>query len=169
MKLHKKKSLKKFGLWLIAAFVAVVVGRTPAHASTDTVHIDIHVSISASKSLAINTTSYNFGALAVNTSSVSASAITVTNDSGALLETYTMQGANATSSGGGTTWNIAASTGVIDQYVLAFQSSSQLPLMPANADSTLRNSDSLTPARSPPPTPCSETARTQKRRTPSRL
>ena len=65
MKLHKKKSLKKFSLWLLASFAAIVVMKMPAFASTDTVHIDIHVSISAAKSLAIDTTSYNFGALAV--------------------------------------------------------------------------------------------------------
>ena len=51
-----------------------------------------------------------------------------------------MQGANAASSGGGTTWNIAASTGVIDQYVLAGQFSTA---QPANVDSAWA-SDSLT-------------------------
>jgi hypothetical protein len=145
MKLHKKKSLKKFSLWLIAGFAAILVMKTPAQAYTPSVGIDIHVSISATKSLGVNTTSYNFGALGVNTSSVSASAITVTNDSGGLLETYTLQGANAASVGGGTTWNIAASTGAIDEYVLAGQFSTAAP---ANTD-TDWNSDVLTTSAIP--------------------
>jgi hypothetical protein len=126
--------LKKFSLWLLASFAAVVVMNMPALASTDTVHLDIHVSINASKSLALGTTSYNFGAMSVNTSSVSASAIVVTNDSAALQETYTVQGANAT---GGNGWTLASSTGTIDQYVLGVQFASS---QPSNDDTTWASS-----------------------------
>ena len=115
---------KKFSLWLLASFVAIVVMKMPAHASTNTVHLDIHVSINAAKSLSIGTTSYNFGALAVNTSSVSAAAIVVTNDSTALQETYTVQGANAT---GGNGWTLNTSTGSLDNYVLGVQFASARP------------------------------------------
>jgi hypothetical protein len=132
--------LKKFSLWLIGAVLIGLTQVGTSQAFTPSATLDIHVSISGSKSLSIDTTSYNFGALAVNTSSVSAAAVTVTNDSTALLETYTLQGANAVSTGGGTTWNIAASTGVIDEYVLAGQFSAS---QPANTD-TAWSSDSLT-------------------------
>ena len=121
---------KKFSLWLLASFVAIVVMKMPAHASTNTVHLDIHVSINASKSLALGTTSYNFSALAVNTSSVSASAIVVTNDSTALQETYTVQGANAT---GGNGWTLNSSTGTVDNYVLGLQFATA---QPSNVDSS---------------------------------
>ena len=67
--------------------------------------IDIKVSISATKSVAVNTTYYHYGALGVNTSSVSATAIVVTNDSAALVETYTLQGANAASTAGSSRTN----------------------------------------------------------------
>src|ERR1700753_3778619 len=93
---QKEKQMKptskhktKIGLWAAFVMAAFVSSKAPAYASTNTVHLDIHVSINASKSLALGTTSYNFGALSVNTSSVSASAIVVTNDSTALQETYT--------------------------------------------------------------------------------
>ena len=105
--------------------------KAPAHASTNTVHLDIHVSINASKSLSMPTTSYNFGVLSVNTSSVSATSIAVTNDSAALQETNTIQGANAT---GGNGWTLNTTTGTIDNYVFGVKFSSSTPA-PANVDS----------------------------------
>ena len=80
-----------------------------ACASTDTVHIDIHVSISASKSLQALTTYYDFGALPVSSTTVSASSITIRNDSGALVESYLLYAGDAISQGGGTNWTLAGS------------------------------------------------------------
>ena len=134
MKNVKVKCLKAVG-FALAVFAVGALFSSPAKAAL-TQAIDIKVSISATKSVAVNTTHYNFGALTVNTSSVSATAITVTNDSAALVETYTLQGANAASTGGGTTWNIAASTGVVDEYVLGAQFSTARP---ANTDSAFTN------------------------------
>ena len=142
--MNRVNRLRKTGLWLLALGVLGLTHVVTSHAATSAA-IDIKVSISATKSLSIGTTHYNFGALAVNTSSVSASAIAVTNDSGSLLETYTLQGANAASTGGGTTWNIAASTGVIDEYVLAGQFSTAAP---ANDDTDWDN-DALTTSAIP--------------------
>ncbi len=131
MKTHIR--LKKFGLWLIAMFVALVIVKAPVYAYTPSVSIDIKVSINASKSLNVGTTFYDFGLMNVNTSSVSASSILVTNDSGGLQESYSITGANALSTGGGTTWTLASSTGPIDQYVLGAQFSTA---MPTNTDAT---------------------------------
>lgn len=89
-------------------------------ASTDTVHIDIHVSISATKSLSAATTYYDFGALPVSSAAVASSSITITNDSGALVESYTLRGGNAISQGGGVNWTLAGSPGV-DTYQLDAQ------------------------------------------------
>ena len=125
--------LKKFSLWLLA-FAVVAVMKMPVLASTDTVHLDIHVSINGSKSLALGTTSYDFGAMNVNTSSVSAAAIVVTNDSAALQETYTIQGANAT---GGNGWTLNTTTGTVDNFVLGAQFSTTLP---TNVDATWSSS-----------------------------
>ena len=111
---------KNAGLWILAATAVVLAMKAPAQADTSFA-LDIKVSINATKALTVGSTHYNFGALAVNTSSVSATAVLVTNTSGALVETYTLQGANAASTSGGTTWSIVASTGVVDQYVLAGQ------------------------------------------------
>ena len=75
-------------------------------------NIAIKVSIAGTKSvLVIGATTYNFGALNVAVSSVSASSFTVQNNSPVFIETYTVTGANAISTTGGTDWTIAASTG----------------------------------------------------------
>jgi hypothetical protein len=89
--------------------------------------LDIHVSINATKSLSVSSTFYNFGALSAGVSSVTASAITVTNTSSVLVETYTVQGANALSDTAGTNWTLAASTASADNYALAAQFSSGRP------------------------------------------
>ena len=112
---------------------------SPAHAVTSQT-LDIKVSISATKSLSAGTTTYDFGAQTVNLSTVSTSAIAITNNSGALVETYTIQGANAVSTGGGTTWTLAATPGT-DQYALAAQFSSA---QPANADGSWSSGDLTT-------------------------
>ncbi len=136
--MKRSYSLIKVGLSLLAFAVLGLTNVATSNAATSAA-IDIKVSINATKSLSIGSTVYNYGALSVNTSSVSSS-ILVTNDSGALVETYTLQGANAASTGGGTTWNIAASTGVIDEYVLAGQFSTA---QPANSDAAW-GSDAMT-------------------------
>jgi hypothetical protein len=100
------------------------------------------VSINATKSLSVDTTFYDFGAQAVNVSTLSTSAITVANDSGALIETYTLQGANAASTGGGTTWTLASSAGT-DQYALAAQFSTA---QPGNVDASWSSDDLTTSA-----------------------
>ena len=133
-------------LAVVAASLFVV---TPAKASTDTVHIDIRVSITATKSLAAGTTSYDFGAMNVNASSVSATAINIQNDSGGLVETYTMQGADASSLGAGSPWTLAGSPGS-DTYALAAEFSTARP---ADADGNW-GSDNLTKASA---TDCDDT------------
>ncbi len=102
-------------------FILLGVGLAPSvEAASSSQNLDIHVSINASKSLSVNTTSYNFGALAINSTVVSASSITVINDSGGLIETYTIQGASATPVGVGANWVLATSAGT-DQFALAAQ------------------------------------------------
>jgi hypothetical protein len=125
---------------LIAGLAALTLGvfAKPAHAVLSQ-SLDINVSINATKSLSVNATTYNYGALNVNVSSVS-SHIIVTNDSGALIETYTLQGADANSTGGGTNWTLAASPGT-DQYALAAQFSAALP---NNADGDWASDDLTT-------------------------
>ena len=117
-------SLKKH-LWKLGALAVVLFAASPAKAVTSQT-LDIKVSISATKSLAAGTTSYDFGALAVNVASVSASAIAITNDSGSLIETYTLQGADAVSLGAGTGWELDAAPGS-DQYALAAQFATARP------------------------------------------
>ncbi len=119
-----KNLKKKLGLSLIGAALGMFAMATPAHA-VNPQSLDITVSINATKSLAVNTTTYNFGSMAVNISSVSLSSVTVTNDSGSLIETYTLTGANALSVGG-TNWTLAASPGT-DIYALAAQFSTAAP------------------------------------------
>ncbi len=114
----------KTKIWLGLAALAVIASVQPAKAVTSQT-LDIKVSISATKSLAVGATFYNYGPLAVAVSSVS-SAIAVENDSGALVETYTIQGANALSTGGGTTWTLAGSPGS-DIYTLDAQFVSAQP------------------------------------------
>ncbi len=121
---HKLKLIS----WAVGVMAAFLLMKAPAAAaSSSTASVDIKVSINASKSLSIGTTFYDFGLMNVNTSSVSASSILVTNDSGGLLETYTLTGANANSTSGGTNWTLASSTGPIDQYVLGAQFSNAAP------------------------------------------
>jgi hypothetical protein len=119
-------------LAILAGLFAVPSGARAASPQT----IDVHVSINASKSLSVNATSYNYGALGVDVSSVS-SAVTVTNDSTALIETYRIQGSSAVSNTAGTDWVLASSTGT-DQYALAaiFQNA-----QPSNTDSAFSSDD----------------------------
>jgi hypothetical protein len=135
------KRLQRLSLGLVVGTLGLVTFAKPAHAATSQ-NLDITVSISATKSLSAGTTFYDFGALAVNSSSVSATAIAVTNDSGALIETYTLQGANASSTGGGTAWTLAAAPGS-DQYALAAQFSTARP---TDADGSWGSDDLTTSA-----------------------
>ena len=90
--------------------------------------VDIHVSIQASKSVALmaNATSYAFGALPLSSAAVAASSVTVINDSGGYVETYVLTGANATSDTGGTNWTLATTTGT-NQYALGAIFSNNTP------------------------------------------
>jgi len=133
--------MKRLIAGLSLAVAALALFAMPAKAVTSQA-LDIKVSISATKSLSVDTTYYDFGGLAVSASSVTASAITVTNDSGALIETYTIQGANANSTGGGTNWTLAGSPGS-DTYALAAQFSSAAP---ADADGSWGSDDLTTSA-----------------------
>ena len=120
------KPMQKLKVALIAVALGLFTMAKPAHA-VNPQSLDITVSILATKSLSVNTTFYDFGGLVVNQSSVSATAIIVTNNSGALISTYTLQGANANSTEGGTNWTLAASTGT-DIYALAAQFSTARPV-----------------------------------------
>ena len=128
----KRATLKT---WLIAATLVVAASASKAYAVTSQ-GLDIHVSITATKSLSTSATSYDFGALSVNVSSVSSS-IVVTNASSALIETYRLQGANATSDSGGQAWTLAGSTGT-DTYALAAQFATS---QPSDADATFTSDD----------------------------
>ena len=122
MKRITKVSLMGLGLAL-ASFLA------PSKASAVLIStVEIHVSINATKSvsLAASTTYYSFGAMALSSSSVSTSSITVTNDSGAYIETYMLQGGNAVSDTGGTNWTLATTTGT-NQYALGAMFSDTIP------------------------------------------
>ena len=129
----------KIGLWLAGAAFAVLAFISSSHAATSQV-LEIHVSINATKSLSAGTTFYNFGALSLNTSSNSATALVITNDSGAFVETYTLQGANATSDTSGTNWTLAAATNT-NTYALGAQFSGARP---ANTDAAWDATDYLT-------------------------
>src|SRR6185503_17277321 len=107
-------------LWLALAVIGVIGLASEAKAYTPQKPLDIRVSINASKSLSVNTTFYDFGQLNISSTVVTASSITVTNDSGGLIETYTIQGDSATAVGVGTDWTLAASAGT-NQYALAAQ------------------------------------------------
>ena len=116
--------LKSSYLWLIGAAMAFALFASPSKAQAQ--NLDIHVSITATKSLSVNTTFYDFGGLPASSAAVSASSITVTNNSSVLIETYTIQGANAVSQSGGVDWTLAASTST-DQFALAAQFSNSTP------------------------------------------
>ena len=135
-----KTVITKLSLTLVgmAMFGLTFVGHAQAFLNPG--FIDIKVSISATKSLAIGTTNYNYGALGVGVSSVSSS-ILVTNDSGGYIESYSLQGADADINGGGDVWALAASTSAAtDDYALAAQFSTA---QPSDADGSW-GSDNLT-------------------------
>jgi len=117
-----KNTMKK--MWLALAAFAVIGFASEAKATypNPSQHIDINVSITASKSLEVDTTYYTFGALPISSTAVSGSSITVTNDSGGLVETYTITGASAVAVGVGTDWVLSSvGTPGQDQYALSAQ------------------------------------------------
>jgi hypothetical protein len=136
----KMNTLKRISLWSIGTLLALAAFSSPAKATTPQ-GIDIHVSISATKDLTVNSTFYDFGALNVNTAVVTTSSITVTNTSGGLISTYTIQGANAASVAGGTAWTLDTSTGTLDHYKLAAQFSDAKP---TNVDASWSSDDLVT-------------------------
>jgi hypothetical protein len=109
-----------------AVILASFIGPLKA---ADNVDIDIHVSIYATKEVTASDTFYYFGAIPIDTSSNSATAIVITNNSTALIETYTIQGGDAISDTAGTDWTLAASTDSTgpNTYALAAQFSSARP------------------------------------------
>jgi hypothetical protein len=117
-------------LIIAAALLLFGFSAAPPVEAADSAALDITVYILATKSLSVNTTSYDFGGMSVNTSSVSTTSVIVTNTSTGLIETYTIQGASATSTAGGVDWILAASTGT-DTYALSAQFSTARP---ADAD-----------------------------------
>ncbi len=101
--------LKLIRRCLIAAAMAWTFSGQAQAALTQS--LEIHVSINATKSLQALSTSYTYGALSLNASSTTATYITIRNDSGAFIETYTLQGGNAVAQvGGESNWTLAGST-----------------------------------------------------------
>ena len=131
--------IKKITLGFLSVMAIIALAHTNARAYTPTKNLDIRVSITASKSLTVNTTSYNFGAMPISSTVVSGSSISVTNDSGGLVETYTIQGASATPNGAGTNWVLAAAAAQ-DQYALQAQFND----MPAPLTGTFNANHNLT-------------------------
>jgi hypothetical protein len=135
-----KKKFFRVGFAALA-LIAAAGFFSPARAAQSQT-VDIHVSISATKDLTVDSTSYNFGALGVNTASVTATGITVTNASNGLISTFTIQGANA-SSVGGAAWTLVSSTGNVNEYKLAAQFSNTRP---SNVDGAWTSDDLTTSA-----------------------
>jgi hypothetical protein len=119
--------IKKKTLGLLGGLALLAFFRSGALASTDTAHLQIHVTINATKSLACNTSDYVYGALAVGISSVTDTPIIVTNDSGGYLEVYKINGADALRDGGGTNWTLDQTIITTDTYRLGAQFSSAQP------------------------------------------
>ena len=133
--------LRVYSSGLIAAVAFVTIFTAKAAAATPQ-NLDVKVSVNVSKDLTVSGTYYHFGLLAPNVSSNSATAITITNASGGLIETYTLQGSDAVSEGVGTAWTLAAAVAT-DTYVLQGQFSSARP---ANADGNWANDTFTTSA-----------------------
>ena len=129
-------SIKMKRLWLGVMALAALAFSSSAQAASS-VSLDITVTIAASKSLSVSATTYAFGSVGINTSTESTTAITVTNNSGALVETYAITGANAPSQDSGTTWTLSTSPGT-DIYTLAAQFSTA---QPTNADGNWGSDD----------------------------
>lgn len=117
-------------LSLIAVGLAIAVGSfiKPAHAA-DNVNLDLNVAISATKEVTTNTTFYQFGAIQISSHVVASSSFTITNNSTALIETYTIQGSTAISDTVGTNWNLVSSTNSVgsETYALAALFSGSTP------------------------------------------
>ena len=128
----------KLSLWAVGAFVALAVFSSDANALTPQ-PLDIKVRVNVTKDLSVSATYYHFGTLSAAVSSNSATAIAVTNASGGLVQTYTIQGADAASEGVGTTWTLAGSPST-DTYTLQGQFASTRP---DNVDGTWA-SDAMT-------------------------
>ena len=118
-------SLKQIKRLLLGIGFLLSSGIFPAYAA-ETEEVDVHVSILATKSLSINATTYDYGALNVAASSVTAIPIIVTNNSTALIETYTLSATNAISDTGGVDWTLASSTGT-NQFAMGAQFSDNRP------------------------------------------
>ena len=115
-----KHTTKRLWLALAALAVMAVASDVKAAFPNPTQALDIRVSINAQKSLEVGTTWYNFGAMPISSTVVSGSSIAVWNDSGGLVETYTLPASSAIALGGGTNWVLAAAAGQ-DQYALGAQ------------------------------------------------
>ena len=142
------KLRKSCSLWLAGAVIALLASVTSVKAANPQ-NLDIHVSISNSKDLTVDSTFYNFGALPVSSAAVTSAAITVTNPSSTgLIETYTIKGDTATADAGGVNWVLAASSGT-DQYAMSAQFSNSAPALDiSNWGSDSLNSTSAVTATS---------------------
>src|SRR5262249_47748439 len=99
LKRRNKMKSTHVKLWLVVAALAVIGLAQEAKANTGSQNIDIHVSVNATKSVAVDNNSYTFPAIPVSSAAVSASSITVTNDSNGVVETYAILGATAITAG----------------------------------------------------------------------
>src|SRR5437773_9321199 len=107
-----KRITTKVSLWLLG--MATLALLTPAKASAVLIStVEIHVSITASKSVSLqaSATYYAFGAMPLSSATVATSSITVTNVSGSFVDTHVLQGAAAVSDTAGTNWSLATTTG----------------------------------------------------------
>ena len=122
-----KRITTKVSLWLLGLASLAILAPTKASAVLIST-VEVHVSIASSKSVSLQASStyYAFGAMPLSSATVASSSITVTNDSGAFVETYILQGAAAISDTLGTNWSLATTTGT-NQYALGAMFSSSRP------------------------------------------
>ncbi len=112
---------KKVVIALFLLSTAVFVGPRYGWAASQA-NITVTVSISGSLSLSLSATTYAFGSLGVDVGSIAASAITVTNNSTAFRETYSLSASNTDTD----SWTLASAQGS-NQFVLAATFSSAVP------------------------------------------
>jgi hypothetical protein len=122
----------------VLSAVVVIAGLASRTQAADFVDMDIHVSINAAKDVTVDTTFYYFGAVDINASSNSVTPIQVTNNSSALIQTYTIKGGTATSDTAGTDWNLVAASNTVgsNTYALAAQFTGTGSQRPDNVEAT---------------------------------
>ena len=106
------------GLWMTGACLFLGAASSQAASEAD---VTVTVTISGSLSVSVSPSSYAFGTLGVSVGSVSGTSISVTNNSTAFRETYSLSASNTNDS-----WTLASSNGN-NQFVLAAVFSSAAP------------------------------------------